>query len=197
MIGTILLLSIAILIVVMAMRRHHQDGGYDTWTIKKGKHWSRQNGALFLYKFAFAPHTLRFEAIFGEGCNYKDKSGGDINKLYGISYGFDNHWRSVRIGWRYNENIRIIELFSYAYVKGKREIKWLMNCQLNESIFVTLWKEPKQPIVRISIKEGEDGKAVIYAVEGIDMGWLRIMQWVYFGGTFPAPNTMKIFIRKY
>jgi len=197
MIGTTLLLSLVLTIVVMVMRRHDKDGGYDTWTIKKGRHWSRQNGSLFLYKFAFAPKTLRFEAIFAEGCDYKDESGGDINKLYGISYGMDNHWRSVRIGWRYNENLKVIELFQYAYIKGKREIKFLMNCSLHESIFVTLWKEPDQPIVRISIKDAEGNSRIISSVNGIDMGWLRIMEWPFFGGDHKSPCNMKILIKQF
>lgn len=193
--GIYILIFLGIVLIATIVRyiKSHS-GSYDTYLIKKGKHYSLRNGSIIPYKFGLAPKTLRFAVLFGEGCDYQDQSGGDINKLYGISYGFNNHKNSVRIGWRYNDNLKTIELFSYYYANGMRKYKFLTCVALYDELKYTIFKGVRDTMI-IEI-ENEAGKIVAQEeIEGIKTGWLRLKQFPYYGGdTLPVQN-MKIFIK--
>lgn len=188
--------SIAVAFVLTYLRHIRTEPGYDTYMIKKGKHYSIRNRSIISWKFGLAKKTLRFEAIFSDGCDYEDNSNGDINKLFGVSYNAtSNHKNSVRIGWKYNENLKIIELYTYAYIKGKRIINHLMNVKQYEPVFFTIFNVKK--VVRISVSDEEKTERKIDAVKDIDTSWLRLKQYPYYGGDHKSPNDMKIFIREY
>lgn len=195
--GTILVCIVLFILLAMLLVKRKINNGFDEYSINKGDHYSTRNESPFKWKFGIAPKTLRFEAIFGIGCNYEDNNDGDVNKLYGISYGFDNHYRSVRIGWKYNTNLKIIELYSYAYSKGIRVIKPLINVKQFEPVFFTIWKIKGANNVRISVSDSEKTERRIDIINGIDNEKVRLKQFPYYGGNKPAPNGMKIFIREY
>jgi hypothetical protein len=175
--GVIIIAAVLFAILWMLSKKSQINKGYDEYEISKGDHYSTKNDSPFKWKFGFAPKTLRFEAIFGQGCNYEDNNSGDINKLYGISYGLDNHYRSVRIGWKYNANLKVIEQF--------------------EPVFFTIWKLKSANDVRLSVSDSEKTERRIDIIKGIDSETIRLKQFPFFGGNKPAPRDMRIFIREY
>lgn len=194
----ILLISVLILIAAWAIvKRLKIDQGYTVYHILKGWHYSIRDNTFipFPFKFSFAPKFLRFVAVFGEGCDYDDNNKGDINKLYGVSYGIDPHWRSVRIGWRWNENLKVIELFAYSYVKGKRVVKFISSVALLEQIEFQIFYSATSNAVRINARTNDDS-FVNVNVDEIDRSPFRFKLWPYYGGNKPAPNYMKIFIKE-
>jgi hypothetical protein len=192
--GFLLLGLIVTILIIMFIKKEKDQPSYDTYVIKKGKHYSKRNGSIFNWKISLTGETLKFRVIFSDGCNYNEEGlGGDINKLYGISYGFDNHYRSVRVGWKYNSNLGVIEIYSYAYGKGKRYIKKLFYTALyDETEFVI--KRDSSNSVSITAFNGKNH--YIDIIKDIDKSWIRFKQWPYFGGDKPAPEKMKIFIRE-
>jgi hypothetical protein len=198
MTGILLLASVfTILFVMYSNRKVFQP--YRIFIIKKGKHYSISEDQVIKsgYKFQLAPKLLRFEAIFSEGCNYDSTLvEDDINKLYGINYGFDWHYRSVRIGWRNDSHNDVIELFAYSYVKGKRIFKHLSYVKQYEPIKISMNHNTKENQVEILVdREGRD--KVYHIVKGIDKSWIRFKLFPYFGGNMTSPNDMKIIIKQY
>ncbi len=187
----ILLVSVFIVICIwIYIKSSKIDKGYTVFNISKGKHYSvKENSLLPIpYKLAFAPKTLRFTAIFGAGCDYNSINNDSINKLYGISYGFDVHWRSVRIGWRYNSNLKVIELFAYGYAKGKRVIKFISSVAQYEEVEFIMFQNDDQVIIEANNK-------ITIIIPDIDKSAVRFKLWPYFGGKQAAPQNMKIFIK--
>lgn len=196
------LILIVIVVVGLGMFIKHDSTtseGWEIFLIKKNRHYSLRVNRPFPTPFKIAMHrgSLRFTAMFGHGCNYDSNDSndlkGDINKLYGISYGLDDHYRSVRIGWRYNSNLKVIDLYVYSYIKGKREIKHLFSVNLFEEIHFTLFRTKNNGVI---IEARPDGGTVITeAVYGIDKSIWDFKLWPYFGGNVKAPNDMTIFIK--
>lgn len=170
----------------------------DEWLIyfiRKGKHRSESSLSLFptTLKVGLAGKTIRFSAIFCDGCNYDDSVIGDsINKLYGVSYGFDHHYRSVRIGWRSNRKLEVIELFTYAYINGKRYIKYLVSVKTFEQVDFTIFHNGSLCIIELRT---QDGIRVIESVR-VERGIIDWILFPYFGGKSAAPNDIKILIKK-
>lgn len=88
------------------------------FVIRPGAHFS---GGIHFRPFLFRT-SLYFRARFDAGCIYvPQQEPGQINKLFGISWGRHHHC-SARIGWR--SDGRRIELLSYVYAQpGQREFK--------------------------------------------------------------------------
>lgn len=197
MTGIILLIIISIIIVTMIINRIRriQRYGFELFLIRKGNHYS---GILpSMWRFVFAKKTLRWSTIFAEGCDYRDRSGGDINKLYGISYGLDPHYRSVRVGWRWNDNLRTIELFAYYYIKGKRKYSKLCDVVQYSVYNFVMFHDGTHIIIQVS--EATDYGEAQLSCHKIPFDkqdtWLRIQMFPYFGGNYPAPNDIKILIK--
>lgn len=193
----IILIAITIAIVTTVIMKK-KDEGFDRYIIKKGKHYSYRNQSILPYKVALAPQTLRFEAIFSDGCDYDLKTNDqqDINKLYGISFGMDDHYRSVRIGWRWNVSQQNIELLSYWYTKGKRYHKYLCSVKQYEPFFVTLDLDQFINEVDIQIKDEYQVVVAQQSIRGIDKSWIRFKLFPFFGGNIAAPHQITIFIRE-
>lgn len=173
---------------VRANRKHE----WIPYLIKKGRHYSTNTNSLFRFpwKFAFAPHTLRFSAMFGEGTNTLGLED-DINKLYGMTFGFDPHWRSMRIGWRYEGN-DMFQLFIYWYEDGRRKYKPIMKVGLLEQVDFNIFHNNKDKvIVEVKCKKQTVVDSVQMSKESV---WLRFLLTPYFGGNITAPCDMRIFI---
>jgi hypothetical protein len=194
--GILLLVLIGLVVGVMFANYDSKDSkGWEAYLIKKGRHYSIRVNRPFPtpYKFSFQRGTLRFTAFFGSSCVYDSTNNDSIHKLYGVSYGGDHHYRSVRIGWRYNSNLRVIELFIYAYVRGKRIIKPMFNVQIEEEIQFTMFRTKNNIVVIESILE--NGSITVDYVAGIDKSFFEYKLWPYFGGIAKSPHDMQIFIK--
>jgi hypothetical protein len=138
--GIAILAVIIGIIVVMTIKRvvtnelmFNPKWARTCYIIERGKHFSYKAGQFFKWpwKVELSSKTVCFTATFGDGTDQHTTS---INKLYGIVFGFDPHYRSARIGWRYNKFSDRIELFSYVYVNGKREHKFLCRVKRYEPV---------------------------------------------------------------
>jgi hypothetical protein len=92
-----------------------------TYTIKKGKHrCCFFKLALHLFKRKIS-HYVYFDNTAEYNLESNDQY--DINKLFGISYGF-HHKNSARFGWRWDLKKEKIEILAYVYKNGKRVNEW-------------------------------------------------------------------------
>lgn len=165
---------------------------FTKYTIQQGAHYCDQNTVKKV-----SGSSMNFIAKFDNTAIYilsDPNEATDINKLYGFSEGFDNHYNSARIGWRYlNEQL---ELFAYVYVNG------------------TLLRDPvtyDPPFIKtvdinqeINCSIAVSGNSYIFKVDGIEVKTQRgpstmkfngYQQYPYFGGTLPAPHLMNFYIK--
>ena len=151
---------------------------------------------------------------FDKSCVYKfsdigDKEG-DINKLFGVSFGIlprlnskglipAHHINSLRIGWRpiHSRRQKCIELFLYWYLNGERGFKSITKLPLPGSNYD----------IRIAFGDGvieylvADTDHTFVIAEGQQEIAFPANRWgyvlyPYFGGNAPAPWGMKIKLDK-
>lgn len=138
---TIVLLTLTGIVVTFltymgAIKMHDIDDGWDSYIIQKNRFRSRKiNNKLSLpFNIGWAKKTVRFRAIFGQGCSYKEKWNDGIHRLFGVSYGFDASFRSVYVGWQYDESLRAIQLFLCFCKEGNRFKKTLLKIRQFETV---------------------------------------------------------------
>lgn len=87
-----------------------------TRTIKQGKHYCTPFPIPKLGDLEVEQYIS-----FDDSCKYnlKTKDQADINKLFGLSYGW-HHYNSDRIGWRYLVEEDVFEILTYSYINGVR-----------------------------------------------------------------------------
>ena len=196
MAGIIFILILCMIIIYMTHVKKNE--GYEAFVINKNEHYSlRVNRTLPIkYKFVLCSKSINFSAIFSDGCNYDTDSLGkdslDVNKLYGISYGFDHRYRSIRIGWNYNSNLGVIQLFTYSYIQGQRKIQLLSRVKLYSEITISINWHKDGSIVQVRDFNRVIGENTIV---GVSKSWIQFKLFPYFGGNQKAPNDMKIFIK--
>lgn len=167
----------------------------EIYTIKKGKHSSGFHLGLSFSR------TIRFSAMFLEGCTYDitDNDDYDINKLFGFSTSYFHHKNSARIGWRCNQK-KQIELFAYAYVKGKRFSSYLGTVEVNNDFECTIIDTEKEYLFNVktvdNISDVEFINKEYNATIKKEKDWFffHYHLFPYFGGDKTAPHTMKILI---
>lgn len=102
------------------------------FVIKKGRH--------FCNKFARPVRSIipMGKSIFhiqieGKGIEYNfgPNDQGDVNKIFGESYGVDHHKNSMRIGWSFDPVMNTYHIYLYGYVNGQRTVKHLMELPIN------------------------------------------------------------------
>lgn len=162
--------------------------------IKKGKHKSSFS--------RFTPHinckTLVYQVSFTSSCKYNiGKDQDDINKLFGLSFGF-HHKNSARIGWRWNNKTNRIELLAYVYRKGKRVNEWdeniiiSNNIELNEEIILELLVTRESYLFSVDTYSG---------IKSIELKHEKLCKlgyelYPYFGGNQTAPHNIEILLEK-
>ncbi len=166
------------------------------YTINKGSHYPTKRCLL---PCGGKNNRTAMSALvsFDETCFYDPAvlgtDAGDINKLFGYSYGYFNT-DSVRVGWRSKKDY--IELFIYLHVGGKRYIpsqKHKLNYQVTKNEIVALFLNNTENSAKLTIVPSDLSKTetitVDYPHSGVAFGW---QQGIYFGGNKTAPNTMYI-----
>lgn len=91
-----------------------------TYTIKQGNHYDDRWFSTFPW-IGRHPRSIKFYVRFHRNCLYELPAYNryDVNKLFGLSFGFrGQHWNSARYGW-YSEG-NLIALAPYCYIEGKR-----------------------------------------------------------------------------
>ena len=150
--------------------------------------------------------------IFETSCRYFPSSEDiwDIHKVFGVAvfnplysfrtaknkHWYETHkWQSVRLGFRYNKNNDLIELFLYSYINGGRFTKYLCSVDFFERFEATtyIYKNAMGVIVRKS-----DG---VYSAEEkigrvFPFAYLRLNARVESGYTPTHDMTIKISNKK-
>lgn len=140
---------------------------------------------------------LSYNVSFDKSCIYdigSDQS--DINKLFGISYGF-HHKQSDRIGWRYVGEERghhLIELLLYSYYDGG-EVKKLpiTTIRIGDTVKVTLKLSDMWGCRYIDAIVGNT--KITTSILHTRKNWGYTLG-LYFGGNKRAPHTMSVRIEK-
>ncbi len=192
--GLVIMGLIAVAIGVTAQMGRRVIAGYNHYRILKGRHRSTQNGKPSLLKFGFAPKYMRFSVIFDRDCMYEDNNNGDLNKLYGMSYGFDNHYRSVRFAWFHNKATKQIAIYAYLYDNGKRMIEYICSIDPDYEHIFSIVPQPEDKVfMSVSTETRRCIGKKLLRLHHKD-SWFRLKQFPYFGGNNPAPSTMNIYI---
>ena len=150
------------------------------FTLQKGAHYADGIRTSFL----LGNTRLVFKAKFYPNCIYDDPQvPGQINKLFGVSYG-QHHNCSGRIGWRSVENR--IEILAYVYVAPQdlqtQHLGWV---EVQEWHSFQILRKGK--LLSISM---DDLPAAEFQVKSpLPFGY-RLSP--YFGGKMPAPHEMWI-----
>lgn len=160
---------------------------------------------------------LRFDFVFTSNCIYDlgTMHNLDVNKLYGISFGFIHNtttlWgrlfksraNSFRIGWNCSRQNRKIQLYAYYYNKGKREIKYITDIDLNRNYKACVFLDrPNSKIdVLIESESNNTNPNFLYFSSSSSYYFdftkthnygLKLMP--YFGGTIAALHKMIVYI---
>lgn len=189
------MLVVTLVGIIMMFFKRKKPQAFNHYLIKKGRHFSIKNSFPWPYKIAICKDHITFIGVFSKGCDYVNNDPErDINKLYGISYGFDNQYRSVRIGWRYNDNLKVVEIFSYSHVKGKKIFDYICSVKLYEEIRFKVARSTKTAVL-VTVVANEEllGSRL---VSGIDKSYINFKEFPYFGGNYKAPNNMNFYIKE-
>ena len=157
---------------------------WDTYTIKKGNHFSG------LHILRFAHNTLKFDAVFDSSCIYKTddpNNQSDINKLFGFSDcgSINHHENSARFGWNwYNGRLNI---YAYCYSGGTVKNKLITSVELNKEYEYRIYKQDYKYIFEINGKSVEMDR---HCNEGNGN-----LLYFYFGGNSVPDHDVSIKIR--
>lgn len=160
--------------------------------IKKGMHYS-----FVLPKIYWDKKNLSYDILFTESCTYNLCTADqyDINKLFGLSFGF-HHNNSIRFGWRWNIETCCIDIFAYAYVNWIRnkETK-IYSAKINQVNRYSIKVQPE--IYELTITDLKFGYKTICEIKHGKLNKLGYALHPYFGGNMKAPHDMEIMFNKH
>lgn len=168
---------------------------YKVYEIKSGHHSSGIHFGLNL------TNDVSKTISFASNCEYQlpATNQADINKAYGFSQGYHMQ-NSCRIGWKYVDSIKGIELVAYCHIDGKiYDIENnFSNCHLNYCDF--------SQSVDCKISIDWNTREYIFVINGIVSKKILLSPklkfkygynlYPYFGGGCTAPHTMTIDLSK-
>jgi hypothetical protein len=165
---------------------------FKKFIIKKGNHHVSNP----LIRLFYGKKIIRFGVLFNKSCEYhtiKKENMLDINKLFGLSFGF-HHKNSVRFGWRINKNNKI-SILCYIYRDGKRILEWdediyMLDVDLEKLYFYDIMVIKGNYILTI-----RDDNSKILTTKTIKTGKLSKFGYFlnpYFGGDEVSPINMEI-----
>lgn len=137
--------------------------GLKIYSVRKNKHYSGFRFRPFIRK-----KELKAWVCFTDSCRYYTEDlqlKEQVNKLFGFG-SILHHRNSYRIGWRYNQENDVIDLFEYFYIKGQRHIKKFD-----------------------SIRIGQTRKLKVKSKKTV---WLGVRLWLYYGGVAKAPKNIYV-----
>lgn len=155
-------------------------------TIRKGTH------APFRFpQLLIQPRILKYRFMFTDSCRYDigENDQADVNKLFGIAYFPSHKITSVRVGWRWvNEIGNGLILMAYGRMNGRFQFKPLGYAPLNQWINMEIMQGEGNHIINI---QGMD--PAIIAIPPQPVGYLLRP---YFGGNQTAPHDMTIHMER-
>jgi hypothetical protein len=167
------------------------------YTIPAGDHFSNH---MFHFGITFM-NRIRFKAKFDASCVYdlpdSEKTDYnhdyDINKLYGFATTYNLHNQSARIGWRCLDD-KTIQILTYTYndhvripetVLGTVNVGEEFECAIEdlETSYAFTFKYNGKTVVARTPKQP-------------DKVLFKFILYPYFGGNFPAPHDMHIYVER-
>ena len=163
------------------------------YTIKKGNH---KSGLRFCLNYNKKEQTKA--VVFKPDCVYllNDIDQHDINKLFGWSSGL-HHKNSARFGWLYNQVTKNIELHTYCYINGIRDLNNTFICYLdiNKPAILKLEQFYDKYIFTVEYKQTSSTSVNVYT-KNVNIPnkipKLGYNLYPYFGGNNVAPNDIHI-----
>lgn len=163
-----------------------------------------KNWQYSLPMFPYLVNTDRFERcfVFEKNCRYNLQSAdqSDWNKLTGftIGLGLHNavHKDSIRLAWRYNAELDMIELCWYAYKDGWRIYNEsdIWRVRLGMAVRVIIFCTNKEKGTYRILLNGTCKDVAPKYPKANKLGWLCFP---YFGGNRKAPQKMNITRKSY
>lgn len=148
-------------------------------TIKKGTH-----APCRLPRLLIGTSSLVMSVSFDKSCIYDIGSEqGDVNKLFGIGYFPHHRFKSVRVGWNYNLQTKLIDLFSYWYAENNLTFNYLESTELYKNNIISIDIEKDKHTIHTPSVIQE-----IYLPSNGNGYLLR----EYFGGQTKAPHDISI-----
>jgi hypothetical protein len=138
---------------------------------------------------------MTYKVLFDSDCVYKTKdlkNQKDINKLFGLSFGF-HHNNSVRFGWRSTDNGRI-DILAYVYRDGERiteqnEGIYIETIDVNVTYVMEIYVSKDKYMFTITRGSKLVGANIIKHEKLPSLGYYLNP---YFGGDETAPHDMVI-----
>lgn len=155
------------------------------YIIKKGQHYSKHLPKLYLGD----KKDFKIKVEFTESCRYNLSNINqlDVNKLFGVSFGYHKH-NSIRIGWNYNIDTDMIDIYRYEYNNGRRLIEKIYSVHIYEELFIKLNLTEIGYVISIESEFSKFGYIVeeyIFNYPNIKLGYYL---YPYFGGDEVAPH---------
>ena len=135
----------------------------------------------------------KYEVIFSENCLYKfnDVDDYDINKLFGLSFGF-HHNNSIRFGW--NTDGDKIGIYAYCYNSGERIVYKITSLPTNitNSFEINVYND----FYQLSIYNKMSNSVTTWTINKPQTPKWGYRLFPYFGGNKCAPHDMEIHMKK-
>jgi hypothetical protein len=172
------------------------------YTTKKNHHYSKPRRLGIWFKRT----TFRWRITFDDSSevNLEDGDQLDINKIVGIGFSSffelfkkeSHHQNSIRIGWRWNVDANVREIFAYVYSGGGKPSAYhLIDLHRNDKCFIACLYigqfSFKGVEVVILAPKMQVQKRLIVAMPEIK-NKIRYRLGTYFGGNKRAPHDIKI-----
>ena len=164
----------------------------EVFIIKKNRHYSN----LLKIKLHILKNKIKYKILFDESSQYdlKNNDQYDINKLFGISYGF-HHRNSARFGWRWDLDKGKIEILAYVYKNGKRINEWEQDIHIAYIDFFEFYEMEIQKNKNeyiFTLKKDSDKKVYKKLIKSRAKCFFSYELFPYFGGNKKAPHDISI-----
>lgn len=151
--------------------------------IKKGQFTSSE---FFKFKPFIKKNRLSYNVIFTDSCEYKSPDNLELNRLFGLAYGFQN---KVSFSWHHNFGIH---LFADCVINDKRIQCFICSLDLNKQYKLTLIRL-KEKCSFVVIGKGKLKQKFIFHFEMPTWG---LELFANFGSITPAPQDVEILMHK-
>jgi len=181
----VIILMSSILFAAPTSCKKLDEQGFRTYTIKCGKHKSRNR-----YKTT-RTDQLSFQVIFDESAKYTSVdpiNQYDVNKLYGLSDCGSSHTESsIRFGWRWlNDSL---EILWFKHVNGNFSFAKIKSIDIDQIVDFSITFDHRNYYMSV-------GGDVVTVPRPCGGGGIRkYYLWPYFGGNEVAPHDIKIKIK--
>ncbi len=160
----------------------------------------KNHGRPFLFNYIFPFVIFRRywfftrTFMFTEDTLYKfgNEHDLDVNKLFGLSGGFNHFKNSVRFGWNINEYMQKINIFAYIRCDGKFKFIKIAELPINEWFTFELSFMNETAILRITDANKKLINSPPFLIK-FKRSFIEYKLGIYFGGNMRAPKNITFY----